>query len=167
MEEDVRNLLQARRYEAALERLLDVHQRKVFRMALAILRDPGMAEEITQEVFLKAWRAFPSYDGRAAPSTWLYTIARNACLSAARSQSYRRTTPIEAVAEPAAPNGAAPDLVLEQALSRLPETARHVITLFYYEQRSIKEVAAMLDLPEGTVKSHLHHARRALAKAMK
>jgi RNA polymerase sigma-70 factor (ECF subfamily) len=166
MEEDVRNLLQARKYEAALQRLLDGYQKKVFRMALAILRDPGIAEEITQEVFLKAWRAFPSYDGRAAPSTWLYAIARNACLSAARAQAYRRTTPLDAVAEPFVADAMTRDLELEQCLARLPEAARYVITLFYYEQRSIKDVAAMLDLPEGTVKSHLHHARRALAKMM-
>lgn len=166
MEEDVRNLLQARRYEAALERLLDGYENKVFRLALAILRDPGVAEEITQDVFLKAWRAFPTYDGRAAPSTWLYAIARNACLSAARAQAYRRTTPLDAVAEPVKSDPTTRHLVLEQCLARLPDTARHVITLFYYEQRSIKDVAAMLDLPEGTVKSHLHHARRALAKMM-
>src|SRR3954470_13353032 len=100
MEEDVRRLLQTGRYEAALERLLDEYERKVFRMALAILRDAASAEEITQDVFLKAWRAFPSYDGRAAPSTWLYTIARNTCLSAARAQSYRRAAPLEAIEEP-------------------------------------------------------------------
>jgi RNA polymerase sigma-70 factor (ECF subfamily) len=166
MEEDVRSLLQARRYDVALERLLDGYQTKIYRMALAIVGDSGLAEETTQEVFLKAWRAFPSYDGRAAPSTWLYAIARNTCLSVARAQSYRRTTPLDAVPEPMAPGGSAPDLALQQCLSRLPDPLRSVVTLFYYEDRSIREVAAMLDMPEGTVKSHLHHARRALAKMM-
>ena len=150
----------------ALERLLDGYQTKIFRMALAILADAGLAEEVTQEVFLKAWRAFPSYNGRAAPSTWLYAIARNTCLSAARAQSYRRTTPLDAMQEPLAPDAAMPDLALQQCLSRLPDQLRAVVTLFYYEDRSIREVAAMLDMPEGTVKSHLHHARRALAKMM-
>ncbi len=57
--------------------------------------DAGRAEEVTQDVFLKLWRALPAYDGRASPSTWLYTIARNTCLSAVRAESYRRTTPLD------------------------------------------------------------------------
>jgi RNA polymerase sigma-70 factor (ECF subfamily) len=56
---------------------------------------------------------------------------------------------------------------LAQGLSRLPDMLRQVITLFYLQDRSVKEVAAMLDLPEGTVKSHLHRARRALGEMMK
>jgi|SRR5688572_12673992 RNA polymerase sigma-70 factor (ECF subfamily) len=166
MEEDVRHLLQSRRYEAALERLLDGYQRKVFRMALAIVQDRGLAEEITQEVFLKVWRAFPAYDGRAAPSTWLYTIARNTCLSAARAQSHRRTMSLDAAIEPSAAEVPIRDLALAQCLARLPEPLRQIVTLFYYEDRSVKDVAAMLGLPEGTVKSHLHHARRALARML-
>jgi RNA polymerase sigma-70 factor, ECF subfamily len=59
------------------------------------------------------------------------------------------------------------DVELDQGLARLPETLRQVITLFYLQDRSVKEVAAMLDLPEGTVKSHLHRARRALGEMMK
>ena len=164
--EDVRALLQALRYETALEQLLDQYHRKVFRMALAFVRDEGIAEEIAQDVFLKVWRAFPSFDGRAAPSTWLFSIARNTCLSAVRSQSYRRTTPISEIAEPAVPEVVTRDLALEQAVAQLPEPQRRVITLFYYEQRKIKEVAAMLGVPEGTVKSWLHDAKRTLARIM-
>jgi RNA polymerase sigma-70 factor (ECF subfamily) len=167
MEDDVRHLLQARRYEEALERLLDLYQKKVFRIAIVILRNRAHAEEITQEVFLKVWRALPLYDGRAAPSTWIYTIARNTCLSAARNESYRKTDPLDESPEPAVSTTVARDVELAQGLSRLPDMLRQVITLFYLQDRSVKEVAAMLDLPEGTVKSHLHRARRALGEMMK
>ena len=64
-------------------------------MALLMLQDRGRAKEVTQDVFLKVWRALPGYDGRASPSTWLYTIARNTCLSALRSATHRRTTPLD------------------------------------------------------------------------
>ena len=57
-----------------------------------MLRDASRAEEVTQDVFLKVWRALPSYDRGASLSTWVSTIARNTCLSAVRSESYRRTT---------------------------------------------------------------------------
>jgi RNA polymerase sigma-70 factor (ECF subfamily) len=59
------------------------------------------------------------------------------------------------------------DVELAQAIARLPEIQRNVITLFYLEEKQVDEVARLLDLPEGTVKSHLHRARRALAAIMK
>jgi len=69
MGEDVRQLLDARRYSDVLERLLDEYEKKVFRMALAILRNPARAEDVTQDIFLKLWQALPSYDGRASVGT--------------------------------------------------------------------------------------------------
>lgn len=162
---DVQRLLRERRYDEALEAMLDLYEHKVFRMAVAILRDAGRAEEVTQDIFLKMWRALPAYDGRASLSTWLYAIARNTCLSAVRAESYRKTSALEDVPEPSAASSA-PAIDWERLLAKLPDAQRHVITLFYFEERSVTEVAAMLDLPEGTVKSQLHRARRALADMM-
>jgi RNA polymerase sigma-70 factor (ECF subfamily) len=137
-------------------------------MALMFLKDPGRAEEITQDIFLKLWRALPDYDGRASPGTWLYTIARNTCFSASRSDSYRKTIPLESTSEPAAPPAAQPeDSELAQCIDRLPETQRIVITLFYLQEKRVDEVARMLGIPEGTVKSHLYRARLALGEMMK
>lgn len=167
MDEDVRHLLEQGRYSQALERLLDLYQDKVFRMAFAFLKNAARAEEVTQDIFLKLWRALPSYNGRASPGTWLYAIARNTCLSAARSESYRNTVPLEAAREPADRGAASGDVELTQCIDRLPEMQRIVITLFYLEERRIDDVARMLDMPEGTVKSHLHRARLALAAMMK
>jgi len=162
---DVQRLLHERRYDEALEAMLDLYEGKVFRMAVAMLRDAGRAEEVTQDIFVKTWRALPGYDGRASPSTWLYAIARNTCLSAVRAESYRKTSALDDVPEPSVAS-ATPAVDWERLLSRLPDAQRHVITLFYFEERSITEVAAMLGVPEGTVKSQLHRARRALADIM-
>lgn len=164
--ESLDELLRARRYDRAFERLLREYQGKVFRMAQVMLRDAGRAEEVTQDIFLKLWRALPAYDGRAAVSTWLYAIARNTCLSALRSEGYRKTSPLDDIVEPGAPSGTPLTLTIAQCLDRLPDVQRQVTTLFYLEDRSVAEVAAMLDLPEGTVKSYLHRARRALAVMM-
>ena len=162
---DVRQLLQARRYREALEALLDSHEQQVFRMALVMLRDRGRAEEVTQDVFFKLWKALPTYDGRALPSTWLYSIARNTCLSALRAESYRRTIALDEVDDPANVDPIA-DTFVRSLLTRLPEDQRRAITLFYWEDKSVKEVACILDAPEGTVKSLLHRARRALGEMM-
>src|SRR5215510_5873382 len=164
MDEDVQQLLERRRYTEALEQLLKRYEGKVFRMALTFLKDPARAEDVTQEIFLKLWQALPDYDGRASPGTWLYTIARNTCLSASRSDSYRRTLQLDQAGEPAAT--ARPvntDMELAQCIDRLPEVQRTVITLFYLQEKRVDEVARMLGMPEGTVKSHLHRARLALA----
>jgi len=128
-----------------------------------MLRDTGRAEEITQDVFLKVWRALPGYDGRAAIGTWLYTIARNACLSAVRSESYRRTWPIAESSEPALETTTVADVEIAECLAALPAIQREVVTLYYLQEKSVRDVSELLDLPEGTVKSHLHRARRALA----
>ena len=87
MDEDIQQLLADRQPSDAFELLLDRYETKVFRMALVFLKDPARAEEVTQDIFLKLWRALPDYDGRASPGTWLYAIARNTCLSASRSGS--------------------------------------------------------------------------------
>ncbi len=119
---EVEELLRARRYDEALERLLQDYQGRVFRMALTILRDSGRAEEVTQDVFLKLWRALPAYDGRAAVTTWLYTIARNTCLTAVRAAGYRRTSSLDDVTEPGAATTTPLKVSVDQCLARLPES---------------------------------------------
>lgn len=83
-----------------------------------------------------------------------------------RAEGYRRTSALDDVAEPGRPSAAPMEIAINQCVDRLPELQRQVITLFYLQDRSVSDVAAMLDLPENTVKSHLHRARRALAEMM-
>ena len=97
-------------------------------------RNRERAEEVTQDIFLKLWQVLPAYDGRAAASTWLYTIARNTCLSALRADGIRKTLPMDSVAEPVAETSSGNELVerigLERSLAQLPEVQRgEVITL--------------------------------------
>ena len=163
-DEDVQSLLFKSLFAAAFELLLDRYQMKVFHLVYSILKEPARAEDVTQDIFLKMWQVLPDYDGRASLSTWLYTISRNTSLSALRADSYRRTLSIEDC-EPQAANGdGMQQIQVKQLLERLPEIQQQVITLFYLQDRSVEDVAHMLDLPEGTVKSHLHRGRRALAK---
>ena len=167
-DEDLQSLLRKRCWAAAFELLLDRYQVKVFRLVYSILKDAARAEEVTQDIFLKMWQVLPDYDGRASLSTFLYTIARNNSLSALRAEAYRKTLPIDDY-EPAAANweAGAQRVEMKQLLERLPEVQQQVITLFYLQDRSVEDVGHMLDLPEGTVKSHLHRARQALADLMR
>jgi RNA polymerase sigma-70 factor, ECF subfamily len=168
VDEDVQSLLRKNLFGAAFELLLDRYQGKVFRLVYSMLKETARAEEVTQDIFLKMWQVLPDYDGRAALATWLYTISRNTSLTALRVESYRKTLPIEEC-EPQTTNWEVgiQQMEMKQLLERLPEAQQNVITLFYLQDRSVEEVAHMLDLPEGTVKSHLHRARRALANLMR
>jgi RNA polymerase sigma-70 factor (ECF subfamily) len=164
-------LVNQRSYTEAFEDLLDRYQDKVLRLAFSYTRDRGRAEELAQDVFVKMWQVLPRFDGRASLSTWLYAIARNTCLSALRYDARRRMHPLDEAhhqeARVSGGNAGAEPLDVRRLVERLPEVQRQVITLFYLEDRSLREVGLMLDMPEGTVKSHLHRARRALAGAMK
>jgi RNA polymerase sigma-70 factor, ECF subfamily len=145
--------------------LVQQYRVKVFRLVFSIVGNRARAEEVTQDVFLKIWIALPSYDGRASLSTWIYTIARNTSLSHRRSEAYRSTTPLDEVREPAAHRpGQFEDM--PWLLEKLPDEQKEAVELFYLQERSIDDVAAMMDMPPGTVKSHLHRARRGLAKIM-
>src|SRR5215471_3676708 len=129
MDEDVQDLLRQGRRREALEQLLERYETKVFRMALGFLRDRARAEDVTQDIFLKLWQGLSDYDERASVGTWLYTIARNTCLSALRSDSYRKALPLDAAREPAAPaEPGMKDLALSQVIDRLPEIQRTAIT---------------------------------------
>jgi RNA polymerase sigma-70 factor (ECF subfamily) len=165
---EVRRLLAEGRHDRAFERLLATYRGRVYRLALGFVREPADAEDLAQEAFVRLWRALPLYDGRAAFSTWLYVIARNACLNEVRRRGLRPTTPLAEDAEPVAGTSWAPPidrrLDCETLVEALPEPQRLIVRLFYLEERSYEQVAAMLDMPINTVRSHLHRARKRLAE---
>jgi RNA polymerase sigma-70 factor (ECF subfamily) len=165
-------LVRAERRDEAIALLLPTFRRKVFGLAYSFLRDREAAEDVTQEVFIKVWRALPGFDGRASMSTWIYTIARNASLSALRARrphsSLSEPEVMEAV-ESTAPAPSA-DVAVERAallrlIDELPMKQRQVIMLFYMEAHSHEEVANLLAMPVGTVKTLLHRARARLSAA--
>jgi RNA polymerase sigma-70 factor (ECF subfamily) len=167
---EVCRLLAEGRQDRAFERLLAAYRGRVYRLALSFVREPADAEDLAQEAFVRLWRALPLYDGRASFSTWLYVIARNACLNEVRRRGLRPTTALDEDAEPAAGAVPAPPvderLDCETLVEALPEPQRRIVRLFYLEERSYEQVAAMLDMPINTVRSHLHRARKRLAAQM-
>ena len=165
-------LVRAERRDEAIALLLPAFRRKVFGLAYSFLREREAAEDVTQEVFIKLWRALPSFDGRAAMSTWIYTIARNASLSALRArrpQSSLSDPEVMELVEATDPVPASDELAERAAILRLidqlPAKQRQVIMLFYMEDASHEEVASMLSMPVGTVKTLLHRARARLSSA--
>jgi RNA polymerase sigma-70 factor, ECF subfamily len=166
-------LVRAERRDEAIALLLPAFRRKVFGLAYSLLRDREAAEDVTQEVFVKVWRALPGYDGRAAVSTWIYTIARNTSVSALRARRQQSSLSDPQVMETVEAINAVPsaDVTAEQAailrlVDQLPTKQRQAIMLFYMEGQSHEEVARMLAMPVGTVKTLLHRGRARLSAVM-
>lgn len=153
---------------AAFEELVRTHQHRVFGVAARMLGRAAEAEEIAQEVFLRAHRSIGDFRGEAQLSTWLYAITSRLCLNRLASGARRRERADEATlgATPSADADADAALergeletALRQAIAGLPEDRRIVVVLRDIEGLSYEEIAAVLDLEPGTVRSRLHRAR--------
>lgn len=140
---------------------------RVYRLCLGLLGDPAAAEEASQQAFYQAWQAWDGFEGRSRADTWLYRIALNVC-----RRSYGRTSACglaDGMDSVEGPGGESTQLErserqerVRRALGRLPEPQREVLSLFYLDGLSGKDLADLLDCPLGTVWSRLHHARQAL-----
>jgi RNA polymerase sigma-70 factor (ECF subfamily) len=165
--------------QTAYSDLLGRFQRPVFSLVRRMVGDPGLAEDLAQEVFLKAFRALASFDQSRKFSSWLFKIAHNAAID------YLRKKQLDTVALETSDSDE-PDLVailpdsssespetgthrrdmaeaLEQALESLRPAYREVVVLRFQEGLTYEEIAEITDLPLGTVKTHLHRARHAMA----
>ena len=152
----------------AFEEMVTAYQHRVFGVAVRMLGNAAEAEEMAQEVFLRAHRALGDFRGEAKLSTWLYTIASRLCLTRLGSteRSLIRQGEESLLRLPQATGG--PDAALEQseletalhrAIAELPDDRRMVVVLRDLEGLSYEEIAAALDLELGTVRSRLHRAR--------
>ena len=132
---------------------------------------PADAEEVAQDAFVRAWLALRGFRGEASFSTWLYRIAVRRAFDRAQSLRTRRgrEAGLEAAEHAAAPaSGEAGSLEmrrLERLIDELSPAQRAAVTLYYLEDQSVERVAATLELPENTVKTHLSRARAALRSA--
>jgi RNA polymerase sigma-70 factor (ECF subfamily) len=166
---DVHECLREGRFRDALALLLPRYREKIFRLCISMLRDNAQAEDVTQDVFMRVWRALPGYAGQASLSTWMYAITRNACLSELRKKRALVSidmdqddydAEIASLSTSDADDSATTSVA--QLLDQLPERYRQAVTLFYMEDKSYEQTAATLDLPLGTVKALLHRARKRL-----
>lgn len=161
--------------QEAFERLVRRHQRYVFNVAYRVLKDSVEAENITQEAFVRAWRGLPGFRGKAQFTTWLYRIVHNLCLNRLPKLRHElvQIEPLEDVLDDPSPTPS--DLIetqeqvalLHAELERMPAKYRLVLSLRYLEHLSYEEIAAAIDLPMGTIKTHIHRARRLLAERIR
>lgn len=155
---------------------MKAHGDSILRTVYLVTRDRAASEEIVQEVFLRAWRKLHQFEGRSSPSTWLHRIAVNLARNHLRR---RRVTLLDTAPDAADPGYAdafspthdGPETLASRndrrgavraCVESLPQRLRMVVALYYLEERPVVEVARILGLPAGTVKSRLSKARSML-----
>jgi RNA polymerase sigma-70 factor (ECF subfamily) len=168
----------------AFELLVEKYQRKLARLVGRLVRDPAEAEDVTQEAFVKAYRALPSFRGDSAFYTWLYRIGINTAKNYLVAMGRRAPTSTEVDAEEAEGYESADQLrdintpeslllskeiatTVNKAIESLPEELRSAIQLRELEGMSYEEIAKLMDCPIGTVRSRIFRAREAIAERLK
>jgi RNA polymerase sigma-70 factor (ECF subfamily) len=168
----------------AFELLVEKYQRKLARLLSRLIRDPGEVEDVTQEAFVKAYRALPSFRGDSAFYTWLYRIGINTAKNYLVAMGRRAPTSTEVEAEEAESYESGellrdintPESLLltkeiagtvNAAIEALPEDLRSAIQLRELEGMSYEDIAKLMDCPIGTVRSRIFRAREAIAERLK
>jgi RNA polymerase sigma-70 factor (ECF subfamily) len=164
--------------------LVGKYQRKLLRLVMRLVRDPAEAEDVTQEAFIKAYRALPNFRGDSAFYTWLYRIGVNTAKNWLVAHGRRMPVMSEIVDDETdgieegvlLRDDETPDRVLmsrqigetvNAAMEALPEDLRTAISLREIEGLSYEEIAQVMDCPIGTVRSRIFRAREAIAARLK
>ncbi len=157
--------------QAAFEALYRENVGRIYALCLRLSGDAVRADELTQDVFVRAWEKLDSYRGESAFSTWLHRLAVNLMLEKRRS-ARRRSERVMLTDDPSLLDGAgrppAPEvgIDLERVIASLPEGARTVFVLYDVEGYQHDEIAELMGLAPGTSKAQLHRARRLLREAL-
>lgn len=158
----------------AMQVLYARHHVRVYRFMLRMVRNEATAEDLLSDVFLDVWRQAGKFEGRSAVSTWLLSIARFKALSVLRQRGEEelddeQAGAIEDQADDPEITLAKKDKgeALRQCLTKLSAEHREVIDLVYYHEKSVDEVAAIVGVPEATVKTRMFYARKKLSELLK
>jgi RNA polymerase sigma-70 factor (ECF subfamily) len=154
----------------AAEKLIDAHYLLVYKFNFRFCRHKQLAQDLTQETFIRVWQAIDNYNGNSRFSTWLYRISYNLYLDQKKrrtistsvfekmdEKSYHIESPLEIKNQ------------FQYILNRmnyLPEQLQHILILHYQQDLSFKEIAQILDIPKGTVKSRISNALKQLREIM-
>ncbi|HEV7766626.1 MAG TPA: RNA polymerase sigma factor [Thermoanaerobaculia bacterium] len=156
--------------EDAFRLLMNRHRDHAFAIALRITRSPQDAEDVVQQAFVRAWHALGKFRADSTFRTWLHRIVARRALDRATELKTRREREDD-TADPAfvQSQDESRDVLLirrlELLMQQLTPAQRAVVTLYYWEETSVEEIADALRMPENTVKTHLSRARAALREA--
>jgi RNA polymerase sigma-70 factor, ECF subfamily len=159
--------------QSAMRTLYAGHNVRVYHFIARLVTDAGRAEDLVSEVFIDVWRQADRFEGRSQVSTWILSIARFKTLSALHR---RRDTQIDEIDMELIEDSAnTPEEVvlnrdrsaqLRTCLAQMPRDHREILDLVYYQEKSVEEVAEVIQIPKSTVKTRMFYARKRLAQLL-
>jgi RNA polymerase sigma factor (sigma-70 family) len=159
----------ARGDRGAFERVYRQHADRVYSLCLRMLGDRVLADEVTQDVFVRVWQKLPGFRGESAFSTWLHRVAVNVILSRRKTSGVQQDRLADEDAldsAPSAPVSVGERIDLEAAIGQLPKGARTVFVLHDVEGFTHEEIGEQLGITPGGSKAQLHRARLLLRSAL-
>ncbi len=149
-----------------IENYIELYGDKLLRVSYAITNDYQFAEDIVQEVFIKAYTNMDKFKGKSSVYTWLYKITINLCRKKIKKLSWKNIFPADDLDKKVDPYNTIDqkqnEMVVVKAIQTLDHSYREILVLYYYEGFSIKEISNILGVKEGTVKSKLSRGRKKL-----
>ena len=158
--------------KSAMQVLFTRHSSRIYRFIARRTGNASLAEDVVSEVFLDVWRRANRFEGRSTVATWLMAIARHKALSAMRHSS---DLPLDDVALAVVDTADDPETVVhkkdrraivQKCLAQLSPAHREVMDLVYYHQHAVAEVARIVGVPEGTVKTRMFYARKHMGQLL-
>jgi RNA polymerase sigma-70 factor (ECF subfamily) len=145
----------------SFEEIVENYYEDIYKLAFIMLKDRSEAEDVTQEAFLKAKRYLSSFNGTSSIKTWLYRITMNEVKNYIKSaERFRNAKPMYV------PKASTDFSGIEEAMKQLDRQSYEVLYFKYFKDLSDKEIAFILNIPEGTVKSRLHAAKEKLKEVL-
>lgn len=173
-DEEILGLFRAGNREKAFRVLFEIHGKTVYNIALFTLNDETLAEDATQEAYIRIYRNLGKFKGDSKLTTWMYRIVKNVCYDHAKKRSHISMDDLSE-AELRDEDYLSPDEdasmswrheELRDAVEKLPIKQRIAVTLYYFQDKSYEEIAAIMGMPLNTLKSHLHRAKASLAQIL-
>lgn len=160
--------------EKKIQSVMQKYGNDVLKIAYYYVKDYQTAEDIFQEVFLKAYKSFSDFQGKSSEKTWLIRITINTCKDFLKSSYHQRVVPMFDFMEDTAQTDGSLDKIdkkeerqiVREALMTLPDPYREILILVYFQEFSVKEAADVMKIKENTAKSHLKRGREKLRQIL-
>lgn len=169
-------LIQEDQCDEVLQELMIDYGQDVLQLVYSYVKSRDIAEDLTQEIFVKCYKALPTYKGQAKMKTWLWRIAINHCKDYFKSWHYRKVMVSEKLSLFSSPKQKSveeeviqksEDESLVSVVMNLPIKYREVIYLFYFEEMSLKQIEELIGIKQNTVKTRLRRAKELLKDELK
>jgi len=150
----------------AFSELVRRHQHRVYNLSLRYMRDANRAEDMAQEAFLKGFRLLKGFRGECSFSTWMYKVTGSVCLTEIEKRKKRGEVELKPAHESSYISTKAQDNdeaeLVRRCVTRLPEKYAAIVTLYYLDEMPYDEIAKIMEIPIGTLKTWMFHARKEL-----